>query len=133
MPRKPEPDCVASATERVAPARASWTFAAGMRSSRAELEQPCVKPRGHGGMCASESFWCVKHDITRLYPGRPCVDCLTETLNRHGLAIGKAEVKSEEVVDRFPLRVARAGFVRLTDEIGEVLALQWRGGRLYSV
>jgi hypothetical protein len=92
----------------------------------AENGEPCVKRKDHstvgrsgwtyGWVCSSERFWCSKHDITRLYAGRPCIDCLTDRLDRlEGLSEPPAKAEDAAQVSE---PVARAGFVRLTADNG---------------
>lgn len=79
----------------------------------------CVLPKAHcdsvglaGWPCASERRWCSKHDLPRLFENRPCIDCVTERLDRlEGISEPPAKAEDAAQVSE---PVARAGFVRLT-------------------
>ena len=81
-------------------------------TGKAAFDEPCCRPKGHVGPCFSTSWWCTKHDFVRLYENRPCVECLTERLDRlEGLSEPRAKAEDAAQVSE---PVARAGFVRLT-------------------
>lgn len=72
----------------------------------------CCRLQGHEFPCHPEKWWCGKHDIGRLVENRPCIDCLTERLDRlEGLSEPRAKAEDATQVSE---PVARAGFVRLT-------------------
>lgn len=78
--------------------------------------EPCCLMKGHRNPCCAEKWWCTKHDLHRLYENRPCVDCLTDALNRHEQALARISEPPAKAEDAAQVSepVARAGFVRLT-------------------